>query len=432
MRFSELRGRRLVVWGWGREGRAVAKHLKRLGIGFDIAVPTADPGHADGVLVGHAAVAALRAAEVVIKSPGVPVTSQLYSDLIVADVHVTSLTDLWMNENASRTVAVTGSKGKSTTAALLTHILINAGLAASLRGNIGVSVLEEPSPPSRVVVMELSSYQAHSLTVSPRIVVLTSLFPEHQTWHGSTEAYYRDKLNSIAHGPEVVVIPNSELVGRVRERAPQARILKVGPGGVDVDERGDLVWSNGTRLAAASLPVIGRHQTGNVALAALASGFLGVESTAVASAIRSFRPLPHRMEHVPSTDGRTWIDDSLATAPDAVIATLQSLDDGRALCVLLGGSDRRLDVVPLAQYLRAHPHIVPLFSGPSGVRVAAELGSGRRFGSFSEAVGWARSPENHAQVVLLCPGAPSFDEFDDYKHKADVFRRMAMGVKEDG
>ena len=428
MRFADLRGRRVVLWGWGRETRSVAAKLSEMGVDFAVAVP--DESSSDAVVVaGPDGEAALRAADVVIKSPGVPITSPLYVSLATSGVVITSLSDLWIRENAGRTVAVTGSKGKSTTASALCHLLVAGGVDASLRGNIGTSVLTEPSPPSEVVVMELSSYQAQSLTVSPRLVVLTALFPEHQTWHGSAEAYYRDKLNSIRQGVEVVAIPDSDLLaGRVAEEAPSAQMLRMGPSTVWVEDGGDIVWADGTRLDAESVPVIGRHQVVNVALAAMVAEHLGASRAAVLDGIRTFRPLEHRMERIDSADGRTWIDDSLATAPDAVVASLSALSPEDRVAVLVGGDDRGLDVSPLVAYLRAHPDVIPLFSGPVGRRVAQEIPGARVFSSFADAAGWAGSEENAATVVLLCPGAPSFDEFASYEHKSAAFRQVAAGA----
>ncbi|UMG94889.1 UDP-N-acetylmuramoyl-L-alanine--D-glutamate ligase [Nocardioides sp. TF02-7] len=404
----------------------MSAHLSALGIPHDVVVPDEEDGPDPQVAYGDRARSLLLAAEVAVKSPGIPVTSPLYGQVVAGGTVVTSLTDLWMSDNAPRTVAVTGSKGKSTTASLLSHVLDHAGRRASLRGNIGTSVLEEPDPPSELVVMELSSYQAQSLTVSPRVLVVTSLFPEHLTWHGSEEAYYRDKLNAAAHGPEVVVVPGSDdaLLARVRAAAPGAPLLATGRHTVGVTEDGAVVWADGTRVDRDDLPLLGRHQAVNIALAALAAQHLGVAPDVVAAAVRTFRALPHRMERVPSADHRTWIDDSLATAPEAVVASLASLPDDR-VALLVGGADRGLDFTPLTDYLARRPDVTVLLVGPAGRRVHDTAGVGRLFASFADAVTWARSGDNPASVVLLSPGAPSFDEFESYEQRSAAFRAAA-------
>ncbi|MBE7323570.1 UDP-N-acetylmuramoyl-L-alanine--D-glutamate ligase [Nocardioides sp. Y6] len=435
MRFSDLDGRRVVVWGAGREGSSVTEHLRARGVTVVVAEP--DRPRPESPVVAGVAYAAegraeLLAADVVVKSPGVPATHPLLAEVRSARVPVTSLTDLWVSEHAHRVVAVTGTKGKSTTASLLHHLLLAAGIRSSLRGNIGTSVLEESDPPAEVVVMELSSYQAQSLTRSPRVVAVTSLFPEHLTWHGSLEAYYRDKLNAVAHAPEVVVVPAeaSEVVRRVRERlGPGTQLLLTDESDVHVDAAGDVVWPDGTRVAAADLPLPGRHHAGNIALALRLAGLHGVAPADLVHALRDFAPLPHRMEPVPSGDGRRWIDDSLATAPEAVVASLSALA-GERVAVVVGGEDRGLDLTPLTTHLRAHPELTPLLIGPAGARIAQEQPdlAARHFDTFAEAVAWAGSSANPADVVLLSPGAPSYDEFNDYTERSAAFRAAARAA----
>ncbi|GGD28580.1 UDP-N-acetylmuramoyl-L-alanine--D-glutamate ligase [Nocardioides daphniae] len=432
MRFSDLAGRRVVVWGYGREGASVTAHLRDLGVDVTVADPDRTDGPHAEVAHGEEGRTRLLDADVVVKSPGVPVVHPLHLELVASGIEVTSLTDLWLGDNAERVVAITGTKGKSTTASLLHHLLTAGGLRSSLRGNIGTSVLAETDPPAEVVVMELSSYQAQSLTRSPRIVAVTSLFPEHLTWHGSLEAYFHDKLNAVAHGPETVVVPGDapEVVRRVRDRlSPGAQLLLTDSGGVHVDETGDVVWPDGTRVAAADLPLPGRHHAGNIALALRIAGLFDLSPTDLAAALRTFAPLPHRMEPVPSGDGRRWIDDSLATAPEAVVASLTSLP-GERVSVVVGGDDRGLDFTPLVSHLRAHPDLVVLLVGPAGARIAAESPdlSARVFDFFGAAVAWAGSAANPARVVLLSPGAPSYDEFADYTERSAAFRAAALAA----
>lgn len=421
--FAELAGQRVVVWGAGREGRAVADHLQALGIDFALLEPAE--------LAAEEVAAAVTGADVAIKAPGIARTDPLYLAAVAAGVRVRSLTDLWMHENAARTIAVTGTKGKSTTSALLAHLLTSQGIDASLRGNIGTPVLLEPDPehPSAVVVMEVSSYQAQSLSISPRAVVVTSLFPEHLTWHGSEEQYYRDKLNLAAHGPELLFAPghDAQVLRHLHQAAPGHPVHLTGPGSVEVDAAGDIVWSDGTRLSHHEVPLIGVHQARNAALAALAAESFGVTPEAAAAAIRTFAPLEHRMQPVPSTDGRRWIDDSLATAPEAVVATLAALGP-EPIAVLIGGSDRGLDFTPLTQYLAEHPHVTPLLLGPVGERLAAGIPQGLHLGSFAATTAWAHSEHNPARTVLLCPGAPSFDEFASYEERSAAFKAAASAL----
>lgn len=439
MRFSDLPGHHVAIWGFGREGQAAYRRCRELGVTPVVAEPdlTAPPDY--DALSGDDGVHALLEAEVVIKSPGVPVTSPLYAQLRSQGTIVTSVTDLWLNENADRTIAVSGTKGKSTTSALIDHLLRGLGASSALLGNIGNPVLDEPQPPADIVVLEVSSYQAQSLTTSPRWAVLTSLFPEHLTWHGSEDAYYDDKLHLVDNGPEwVLSAPDPKLVARLEQRLPATTEL-ITPGSADIHlDGGEVVWPGGHRIPADALPLVGSHNAGNIALALnavcrLLSLDADAEADRLTDALSTFQPLAHRLETVPSDDGRRWIDDGLATAPAAVVASLEALGpDG--ICVIVGGADRGLDFAPLLDFLRAKgTGVEVVLIGAAGRRIAEELetapvgASWHVEDSFAAAARWAHGASNPARTVLLSPGAPSQDEYRDYVERAEAFRRIALG-----
>ncbi len=447
MRFSDLAGRKVAVWGLGLEGRAALAALQARGI--EAAVAASD----DDAEV-------LRDAEVVVKSPGVPVSSDLYASLADAGVEFTSNTDLWLSENAARAVGVTGTKGKSTTSSAIAHLFAAVGEEVSLGGNIGVSLLDAAA--TGPVVLEVASYQAQSISVSPRVAVVTSLFPEHLPWHGSEEAYFRDKLHLVSRGASHVVLPGSDagVVGRVVDELlatddPAATAIHLTDRtpvaiGADVADRLDvrtdaartigasdagLVWEGVGSIPLEELPLVGVHNAGNLALAVLATavaldiGAGDPRAQQLLDGVRTFAPLAHRMETVPSKDGRRWIDDSLATAPEAVIAAL-SVFGSEPVALILGGADRGLDLTPLADHLRTrHAPVHLLLIGPAGARFGREHTidlphAAIEFERMADAVAWGLSVANPAGVVLLSPGAPSFDEYRDYADRARHMREL--------
>lgn len=430
----------MVVWGAGREGRAAHAELERRGVTSTFAI-TGDAGVQDHLLgpvaVGVHALERLLSADVVVKSPGVPRTSPEMVRLRALGTPVTSLMDLWLSENAERVLAVTGTKGKSTTSALVQHLLQRRGVVASLVGNGGTPVTTGDATNARVAVAEVSSYQAAELTVSPRIAVVTSLFPEHLPWHGGFDQYVKDKLNLIAHGCEVVVVPDldSDLADLVRSTIGVTTTL-VAPSSLHLSSTEDgIVWEGVGRLTAGELPIKGEHNLVNVtlALAAVTVGFAvgDASRSRLLEAARSFAPLAHRLETVPSGDGRIWVDDSLATAPEAVVAALETYRHQRVL-LILGGADRGLSFAPLRDYLAARAtgadvHIVAV--GPAGARWMEEggsaSGSSRLAGDFSDALRWARNDPDGSHVVMLSPGAPSFDEFASFEERSTAFRIAA-------
>ena len=193
MRLADLRGRSVAVWGTGREGRAavaaIARHEPSRLIAVDDSanyLATAWEGElaaAAPLAGGDHAFPALVTADVVVRSPGVPQTHPWMKELRERGVTITGGSALWMADNAARTIGVTGSKGKSTTSSLISHLLAAVGRPNVFGGNIGVPLLD--LPPAAQYVLELSSYQCADLADSPRVVALTSLFPEHLDWSGS-------------------------------------------------------------------------------------------------------------------------------------------------------------------------------------------------------------------------------------------------------
>ncbi|MFC6287586.1 UDP-N-acetylmuramoyl-L-alanine--D-glutamate ligase [Nocardioides sp. GCM10027113] len=437
MRFEDLVGRRVVIWGTGREGRAAHAELERRGIPSLFALTDAVEAPADliaATAVGAEGLERLANADVVIKSPGVPRTSPDLARVRQLGVSVTSLTDLWLADNAARVVAVTGTKGKSTTSSLIQHLLSSVEVRASLVGNGGTPVTDGDDPGMGVAVAEISSYQAADLSTSPRIAVVTSLYPEHLPWHGGYDQYVEDKLNLVCHQPDLVVVPtvNGEIGQLVRERvADTAQVLAPDAIGI-VATSARLTWEGVGELTASQLPIHGTHNHTNAALAltAIAAGFdlPAKKHRVLLDAVRTFGPLAHRLETVPSLDGRQWVDDSLATAPEAVVAALETFPDKR-VTLILGGEDRGLDFSPLRTYLRARPPaaIVEVVAvGPAGARWAASESINTTLASdFAEALALARSDREGTDVVLLSPGAPSFDEFASYEQRSASFRAAA-------
>lgn len=439
MRFENLAGRNVVIWGAGREGRAAHEELWRRGIPGLFAVTGGGPVPADLAAiaaVGPAALERLKAADVIIKSPGVPRTSPEFRCIRDLAIPVTSLTDLWLSANAARVLAVTGTKGKSTTSSLVQHLLVSIGVPASLVGNGGTPVTDGDTTGAEVAVTEVSSYQAADLTVSPRIAVVTSLYPEHLPWHGGYDQYVADKLNLISYGPELVVVPDrdGQIAALVRARlGASSRLVAPDSLGITWSDAG-ISWESVGSLDPEQLPIQGRHNYANIALAltAVMSGFEMPEGNrhGLLASIESFAPLTHRLETVPSNDSRRWVDDSLATAPEAVVAALETFPESR-VALILGGADRGLSFEPLATYLSTRSSNAPvdvIAVGPAGARWMAAGGPSSTLApNFADAMRLVRTELDAAEIVLLSPGAPSFDEFASYEQRAAAFRAAASG-----
>ncbi|ASW55846.1 UDP-N-acetylmuramoyl-L-alanine--D-glutamate ligase [Plantactinospora sp. KBS50] len=439
MRLSDLRGRAVVVWGTGREGRAAVKAVAAQEPASLIVVEDSESflstswegplAQAAPLVSGPEAFDRLAAADVVIRSPGVPQTHPWVIELRAKGVPITGGTALWMAQHADRTVGVTGSKGKSTTSSLISHLLTAMGRPNAYGGNIGVPLLDLPE--SELYVLELSSYQCSDLTDSPRVAVVTSLFPEHLDAHGGEQEYYRDKLNLLAHGPETIVLNGTDerLAAQVGDR-PALRVgrpdsVHVAPGPVDEP----YLYVRTVPLFPRSVfPLVGRHNEGNLCLALAVLAALGVDLEArreeLEEAVGTFAGLPHRLAEIADPSGLTFVDDTLATSPYSTVHAIDAYV-GRPLTVIVGGTDRGLDYAPLRDCLAAHPatvigipdsgaRIVEALHGLAGVRTAV-------VDDLAAAVRAARELTPAGGVVLLSPGAPSYGRYRNFEHRSEAF-----------
>jgi UDP-N-acetylmuramoylalanine--D-glutamate ligase len=451
MRFSELEGARVGVWGAGREIRSLARQLAARLPGAGIAVVALDDeagadglaalGAPDAELVGpERAAVALAACDVVVRSPGVSMHRPELQAVRDAGVPVTTGTSLWLAESGGeRVVGVTGTKGKSTTAALLAHLLRAAGEHVRLAGNIGVPALELlDADPAVTVVLELSSYQIADLAAGPRVAVVTNVYREHVDWHGSAERYREEKLRLLElPGVECCVLNGRDEV--LRALSPRgARVLQFGvPGGWDV-EAGWVCFRGAPLIEASALPLLGEHNALNACAALTALEPLDVPPPP-AAALRDFEPLDHRLQTVIEAGGVTWVDDSISTTPESAIAALASFP-GRPLVLLAGGQERDQDFSELAAALARRAEdaaaAATLIAIPTtGPRlVDAALGAGlpsalaHNAKDLADAVTRAAALARAGGVVLLSPAAPSFDGFRDFEERGERFRELAAAT----
>ena len=442
VQLADLRGRSVAVWGTGREGRAAvtaiaAQQPSRLLAVDDSANFLSVPW--DGELArlaplagGDHAFGALVAADVVVRSPGVPQTHPWMRELRSRGVTVTGGSALWMAGHAARTVGVTGSKGKSTTSSLISHLLAAAGRPNVFGGNIGVPLLD--LPPAEWYVLELSSYQCADLTDSPRVAVVTALFPEHLDAHGGEREYYRDKLNLLAHGPELIVVNGADprLMAEVAGVTDVSGFGPVPAGAADsrfrVEDDGYVYISDERLFPRADFRLRGVHNGRNlcVALAVLDGLGLDVREAEVAAAVRAFEGLPHRLAEIEEPAGLTFVDDTLSTSPYSAMHAIDAYQ-GRPLTVLVGGTDRGLDYAPLREHL-ADLELTVIGIPDSGPRIVAELAGlpavrTEEAADLPAAVRLARKLTPEGGVVLLSPAAPSYGRYRNFEHRSEAFRQ---------
>jgi len=446
VKLTELGGRRVVVWGTGREAAAAVKAIAPAGPAELIAVQdqqtflAASAGWAEvagstPLYTGAEAHQAILRAQVLVRSPGVAQTHPWLIEARARGVRITGGTALWMADNAARAIGVTGSKGKSTTATLISHLLTAVGRPNVLGGNIGTAALALPE--SELYVLELSMYQCADLDDSPRTAVLTSLYPEHLDWSGGEREYYRDKLNLVAHAPERVVFNAGDprLATELRAFGPGLPLVPVGgdesfhvaPG---PDGQPWFQFGGQPLFPRAALPLVGRHNESNLCVALGALQAAGVDCLAqrdvLIEGLTRFAPLQHRLTPIEDPSGITFVDDSISTIPESAIHAIEAYAD-RPLTVILGGQDRGVDYSPLREFLLSSGIEATVIAIPdSGERILQaleEVPTLRRLSAedLPAAVELARRHTPSGGVVLLSPAAPSYGRFDNFEHRSRVF-----------
>ncbi|WP_262378659.1 UDP-N-acetylmuramoyl-L-alanine--D-glutamate ligase [Luteimonas viscosa] len=453
---AQLAGLRVALWGWGREGRAAYAALRGaresgIGIGesgerfparLTLFCTAAEAEEAralgDGALLVETEASAerLSAFDVVVKSPGI---SPYRPEAVAAAAQGTRFiggTALWFAQRPdARTICVTGTKGKSTTSALLAHILRAAGHRTALTGNIGQPLLELLDGEATFWVIELSSYQTRDVAASgvrPDVAVVTNVFPEHLDWHGSEARYVVDKLALLteAHPRVAVLDANDATLSALALPDSDVRWFGRADGW---HLRGEALWRGDEAvLDTRGLPVPGRHNRGNLCAVLAAIEALGLDAKALAPHALTFQPLPHRLQTLGTRDGVAYVNDSISTTPHASLAALDVFGD-RRVAILVGGHDRGLDWQPFVEAIGARPPAAIVTMGQNGPRIHALLSgvAGRAgFGlgqavDLGEAVARAQDLLGGEGVVLLSPGAPSFGAYRDYNARGRHFAALA-------
>ncbi len=273
---------------------------------------------------------------------------------------MTTSTSLWLAEDGGRgVIAVTGTKGKSTTATLTAHLLGAAGRSVHLAGNVGIPAIELlDRPAAEHVVLELSSYQIADLATGPRVAVFTNLYREHVDWHRGEAGYRRDKLRLASLPGVELVVANAADPGLAELRDDAGERLRTfgDAGGYHVDDR---ALRRGDELvtAIADLPFPGRHNALNLCAALAALEAVGVPAPALPEALAGFRMLPHRLETVALDDGVAWVNDSISTTPESALAALASYPEHRVI-LIAGGHDREQDYSALGRELARRGSVV--------------------------------------------------------------------------
>lgn len=399
MKISELLNKSVLLAGYGVEGRATERFLKKY-------VPTARVSITDKT-VNPELFAKQNEYDVVIKSPGIPKRMMTHPTY-------TTATNIFFANTSNKTIGVTGTKGKSTTTSLISHIFNANGVKAHLGGNIGVPMLDMYSELSNddLVVCELSSYQLDDIAYAPTIRVIINLFPDHIPYHESLNAYYNAKRNILRYPqPDDWYIYN-----------PQFSLLRE--------------WANDWNGRSApyphrdipmdQYPLQGEHNADNIRAALAVTHIFGIGYDQACASVKTFTPLPHRLEPVGEFRGIMFYDDAISTTPESTIAALRSISS--VATIMLGGEDRGYDFSDLVTELKKRNIANVVLFPDSGPHIRQEMERHAYYpvicetSLMEEAVAFAYTHTPKNMICMLSTASPSYSIWKNFEEKGSLFQ----------
>ncbi len=405
MKLQDLRGKKILLLGFGREGKDTLAFLRKK-------FPSKIVGIADQKLNKNY-LKALKDYDVIIKSPGI--SPRLIASFITKKQIVTSQTEIFFDECPGTIIGVTGTKGKSTTASLCYAVLKHAGKKVHLIGNIGEPVLQflDKATPEDIFVYELSSFQLTNFKKSPHIAVFLNLYPEHLNYYGGKfKDYANAKANITKHQTVTDFLIYNSKDKAVAKIAKQSKAQKI-----------PFTESLSSTFVASTEP------------ARLVGKLFGISEKKIQSAIKKFKPLPHRLERVGPPNGEareykgiSFYNDSLATIPEATMRAIDLL--GPKLHTLIaGGFDRGISYEKLGKKIEQSSIKTLVLFPTTGEKILRSMSRPPQYffaNSMKEAVEFCYKKTPKRTVCLLSPASSSFNMFKDYKDRGDQFKKFVM------
>jgi UDP-N-acetylmuramoylalanine--D-glutamate ligase len=448
----ELAGKRVLVVGLARTGVASALFCAARGARVSVTEERPEEKVADACLALRAAGVKLELGghrdatfldqDLIVLSPGVPYGLPPVAAALSAGVTIWSELELAYRFLRGRLICITGSNGKTTTTALIGHILEKSGVATQVAGNIGTPLIScvDASSASGFAVVEASSFQLEAIAAfRPDIAVLLNITPDHLDRHGSLEAYTRAKVRMFENQRErdmAILNADDALAAQHAPNGPQvywfSRSKRVASGcclrGNEIVFRGD--GQEAVMLRREQIGLRGEHNLENVLAAATAATLAGVAPEAIASAVQSFPGVEHRIEYVATVSGVEYFNDSKATNVDATLKAIEAFSG--PLLLILGGKDKGSDYTALRLPLQNKARLI-LLIGSAAEKIESQLGDllpTKRAGTLAAAVELAARAAQPGDVALLAPACASFDQFENYEHRGRVFKQLVHNLNE--
>ena len=445
---------KVLILGAARQGQALARFFSAQGVHVvlnDIQRPEALTQARQALsnlpiewVLGSHPTELLQGVDLLCLSGGVPSDLPLVQAAQARGIPISNDSEIFMERVPCPVIGITGSSGKSTTAALVAHmaeLAVQPGQRVWLGGNIGTPLVDHLNEIDArdLVVLELSSFQLEWMSRSPHIAVVLNITPNHLDRHPSFEAYKQAKARILAFQSraDTAVLNREDTEAWSLKDSVRGRLFTFGLQPSSGGEPATYVRAGSVRFTGpqgdsdlvplSSVHLLGPHNLANVSAAVCTAMAAELPAKAIARGVSTFTGLPHRLETVYQADGVTWVDDSIATSPERVMAALKCFE--QPLVLLLGGRDKHLDWSALAKEVASRGPRVIVFGEAApliteALQRAQESHSPLQIDSspdLQEAVRTAAAIARPGDVVLLSPGATSFDEFKDFEERGSMF-----------
>lgn len=389
----------VAILGYGKEGQATEKYITTHAPDTQIIIADKKDGE-DYIEKAHTA-------DLIIKTPGMPKEKVKGHYTTASNIFFAQLEE----EPQITRIGITGSKGKSTTASLIFHILEKAGKKVKLLGNIGSPMLDalEDIKNTEIIVTELSSYQLDDIKYSPDIAVVTSLFRDHLNYHGSEKNYFSAKANIYKHqtSEDILILPHLEKEFALFAESANSEVVEVGFSEDKIETT-----------------LLGQHNISNILLGIEAVKHIGISKQDALEAVKTFSGLSHRLENIGAYKDITFYDDAISTTPESTIAALDSLEHVSTL--FLGGEDRGYDFSKLIEKIK-EKGVKNIVLFPETGNQIFELIKDDNFNilkteSMEKAVAFAFEHTEKNTICLLSTASPSYSLWKDFNEKGDEFK----------
>ncbi len=449
---QRIKNKKVLILGFGREGKTTLPVLLDAGTAAQIAIADLKPVNAEfdpsvRIITGEDYLNCLNEFDIVFKSPGIvlPLEPQNYTCDIVSQM------ELFFEVYRDRIIGITGTKGKSTTTTLLYHILKNAGRDVLLAGNIGIPVFEvaDRMGESTVAVLELSCHQLEYMDVSPHRAVYLNLHEEHLDHYKTMEKYVHAKENIYRNQKKGDVL---YCLASLAPNAVPFTVKTIGNPSVcdkeDVsvfleddciicrDEQGRNMWHY--MIPAGQIRLLGEHNYLDIAFVYAICKDYGITDEEFTAGLKTYEPLPHRLQYIGTEGGIRWYDDSISTIDETAIQAMETLKD--ADTVLIGGMDRGISYLELEQYLSTAKIRNIILMEETGKRIAKEMqerfpqsalcGRLQVVEHLADAVELAKKVTAPGKSCVLSPAAASYGIFKNFEERGDVFAKLVHSTEQ--